>query len=279
MQVNDMNFKKCHKNKGYTMRTPTISALILLSLVISFAKCEIDPTKPSPGNGYIIVHLTDAPADFDAVNITFSEISAHIDSEWVTVDLQADSKVNLLDWTNGRSMILGQDEVPAGHYTQVRLKIKAAEIIVDNETFPLDVPSGAQSGLKFGLNFAINPGATYELVLDFDACKSIVTTGPKSDPKGYKLKPYIRVISKAVSGSISGTVTNPKDLPVAYAIQNSDTTTSASVDTLNGFFMLSYLPEGSYTVSIEDTAGKAFHQENVNVNAGTTNNLGDITLQ
>jgi hypothetical protein len=261
------------------MRNPTISALILLSLFISFAKCEKDPTEPSSGNGEIIVHLTDAPADFDAVNITFSEISAHIDSEWVTVDLQADSKVNLLDWTNGRSMILGQDEVPAGHYTQVRLKIKAAEIIVDNETFPLDVPSGAQSGLKFGLNFAINPGATYELVLDFDARKSIVTTGPKNDPKSYKLKPHIRIISKAVSGSISGRVINPQELPVAYAIQNSDTTTSTMVDTLSGFFMLSFLPEGNYTVSIQDTTGKAFHQENVNVNAGTKNDLGDITLQ
>lgn len=147
-------------------------------------------------------------------------------------------------------MILGQDQVPVGHYTQVRLKIKAAEIVVDNETFPLDVPSGAQSGLKLGLNFTINPGSTYELVLDFDACKSLVTAGPKNDPKGYKLKPHIRVISKAVSGSITGTVTNPNDLPIAYAIQNSDTTTSTSVDILSGFFMLSFLPEGSYTVSI-----------------------------
>lgn len=261
------------------MQNLKIVTLVLLLFLINLSSCEKDPTEPSIENGTIIVHLTDAPADFDAVNITFSEISAHIDSDWVIIELQKDSTVNLLDWTNGKSMILGQSEVPAGHYTQVRLKIKAAEIIVDNETFPLEVPSGAQSGLKFGLNFTIHPGSTYELVLDFDACKSIVTTGPKNDPKSYKLKPHIRVISKAVSGAISGTVTNPEDMPVAYAIQNSDTTTSATVDTLNGFFMLSFLPEGSYTVSIEDTAGKAFHQENVNVNAGTTNNLGDITLQ
>ncbi|MCU0644020.1 MAG: DUF4382 domain-containing protein [bacterium] len=261
------------------MQNLKIVTLVLLLFLINLSSCEKDPTEPSIENGTIIVHLTDAPADFDAVNITFSEIGAHIDSDWVTIDLQKDSTVNLLDWTNGKFMILGQSEVPAGHHTQVRLKIKAAEIIIDNETFPLEVPSGAQSGLKFGLNFAIHPGSTYELVLDFDACKSIFTTGPKNDPKSYKLKPHIRVISKAVSGAISGTVTNPEDMPVAYGRQNSDTTTSATVDTLNGFFMLSFLPEGSYTVSIEDTAGKAFHQENVTVNAGTTNDLGDITLQ
>ena len=261
------------------MQNLKILSIALLLFLINFSSCEKEPTQPSTEKGRIIVYLTDAPAGFDAVNITFSEISAHIDSEWVRIDLQKDSTVNLLDWTNGRSMILGQSEVPVGHYTQVRLKIKAAEIIVDNETFPLDVPSGAQSGLKFGLNFTIDPGVTYELVLDFDVNKSIVTTGPRWDPTGYKLKPHIRVISKAVSGAISGTVTNPEDMPVAYAIQNSDTTTSASVDTLNGFFMLSFLPEGSYTVSIQDTTGKVFNLDNVNVTAGTTNNLGDITLQ
>lgn len=251
----------------------------LLFFVISFSYCEKDPVEPSSENGYIIIHLTDAPADFDAVNITFSEISAHLDSEWVTIQLQADSTVNLLDWTHGRSMILGLGEVPAGFYTQVRVKIKAAEIVVDNETFPLDVPSGAQTGLKLGLNFTINPGSTYELVLDFDVNKSIVITGPKNNPNGYKLKPHIRVISKAVSGSIAGKVTNPEDVPIAYAIQYPDTITSTSVDTLSGFFLLSFLPEGSYTVSIEDTLNKTFDQDNVIVILGETHDLGDITLQ
>lgn len=254
-----------------------IYGLILL-LTTSYS-CDNEPTEPTPKNGTLVVYLTDAPANFDEVNITFSEISAHIDSDWVTVDLQKDSTVNLLDWTNGKSLILGQDDVPVGHYTQVRLKIKAAEIVVDEETYPLDVPSGAQSGLKFGLNFTINPGATYELVMDFDVNKSIVTTGPTNDPKGYKLKPHIRVISKAISGSISGRVTNPADMPVAYAIQNTNTITSTLVDNLSGFFMLSFLPEGSYTVTIEDLTGKTFNQDDVSVVAGQTTDLDDITLQ
>ena len=261
------------------MQNFKILIIALLSTLICFCTCENEPTEPSEKNGTIIVLLTDAPAIFDSVNITFSEISAHLDSDWVIIDLQKDSTVNLLDWTNGKSVILGQSEVPVGRYTQVRLKIKAAEIMVDEQTFPLDVPSGAQSGLKLGLNFTIDPGVIYELVLDFDVNKSIVTNGPKKDPKSYKLKPHIRVISKAISGAISGTVTNPKDEPIAYALQNSDTTTSALVDTLSGFFMLSFLPEGSYTVSIEDTTGRKFNQDNVNVTIGKTNDLGNITLQ
>ncbi len=251
----------------------------LLMLITYISSCDNEPNEPSRENGYLIVHLTDAPAHFDAVYITFSEISAHIDSDWVTIQLKSDSTVNLLDWTNGKTTILAEDDVPAGHYTQVRLKINAAEVVVDNELFPMDVPSGAQSGLKFGLNFTVNPGSTYELGLDFDVSRSIVITGSQKDPKGYKLKPHIRVISKAIAGSISGTVTNPKDVPIAYAIQKSDTTTSTSVDTLSGSFMLYFLPEGSYSVSIADTTGKAFHQDNVSVIAGKDNNLGDIKLQ
>jgi hypothetical protein len=261
------------------MRYVTILIFGLSLLMVSLFNCDKDATEPTQENGYLIVHLTDAPANFDEVNITFSEISAHLDSEWVTINLKSDSTVNLLDWTNGKSMILGQSEVPTGHYTQVRLKIKAAEIVVDNQTFPLDVPSGAQTGLKLGLHFTIKPGSTYELVVDFDVNKSIVTTGPKKNPKGYKLKPHIRVISKAVSGSISGNVTNPGDLPIAYALQGKDTTTSTIVDTLNGFFMLSFLPEGSYTVAIEDTIGKSFAQNDIIVIDGQDNDIGLVTLQ
>lgn len=257
--------------------TVLIFGLTLLGMILY--SCDKEPTEPSIENGYIIIHLTDAPADFNAVNITFSEISAHLDSEWVTIDIEPDSTVNLLDWTNGKSMILGKDEVPAGKYTQIRLKIKAAEIVVDNVTFPLDVPSGAKTGLKLGLHFTINPGSIYELVIDFDVNKSIVTTGPKKNPKGYKLKPHIRIISKAITGSISGTVTNPVDMPTAYAIHGSDTTTSTMVDTVSGFFMLSFLSEGSYTVAIEDTTGKSFTRDDVMVVAGKNNDIGEVTLQ
>ncbi|NIV11174.1 MAG: DUF4382 domain-containing protein, partial [Aliifodinibius sp.] len=54
--------------------------------------------------------------------------------------------------------------------------------------------------------FTITEGSTYELVVDFDVNRSIVITGPPHNP-GYKLKPHLRVMPLAVSGSISGTIT------------------------------------------------------------------------
>lgn len=253
----------------------------VLSACLAFVttSCNRQATEPSAQTGRIVVHLTDAPAAFEAVKINFSEISAHIDSEWVKVTLESDSTVNLLDYSNGRTLILAQGDVPAGHYTQIRLKIKSAQVQVDGLTHSLDLPSGAQSGLKFGLHMDVHPGSSYELVIDFDVNRSIVMTGPKNSPGSYKLKPYIRVISRAMTGSITGVVTNPSDLPVAYAIQQPDTIASTMVDPINGGFIIAFLPEGSYTVALRDTLGRAYQKESVLVLAGKSNDLGMMTLQ
>jgi len=251
---------------------------IIFSLMLSLALllgCDNEPNKPSGDSGYMIVHLTDAPAFFDAVNITFSDISFHLDSVWVKIRKKPIT-VNLLDWTDGKTMVLGEGEIPAGHYTQLRLLIESGEVVIQNQTYPLPIPSGV---LKFGPEFTVEPGSTYELVLDFDVNRSIVRMGSRKSPRGFMLKPHIRVIPRAISGSISGIVVNPEDVPVAYAIQGADTVNSASVDTGSGAFILPFLPEGSYTVAIKDTAGKAFSRSDVAVVAGQNSNLGTVTLQ
>ena len=82
-----------------------------------------------------------------------------------------------------------------------------------------------------------------------------------------------------ITGSISGSVSNPDSLPVAYAIQNSNIITSSIVNPDDGYFMLSFLPEGLYKVSIDDTSGNTYEQDNVQVTIGSDNDLGNITLQ
>ena len=117
------------------------------------------------------------------------------------------------------------------------------------------------------------------MVVDFDANRSIVTTGPPNNPNGYILKPTVRVVPKAITGSISGVIANPQNSAIAYAIIGMDTLTSSIVDTTNGSFMLAYLPEGVFTVSVNDTTGLSFVTDNVEVIAGSNQNLGTITLQ
>jgi hypothetical protein len=252
--------------------------IVLLLLMIILTGCDTNSTGVSEQMGTLTIYLTDAPADYDSVNITFSEVSAHIDSEWVVVQGEPVT-VDLLEWTNGKSMVLGSADVPAGKYTQIRIKIDDAEIGVNDQVYSLEVPSDAQTGLKFGPQFNINAGSTYELIVDFDACRSIVTTGLEKDPTGYKLKPRLRVIAMAITGSISGNVSNPDSLPVAYAIQGSDIITSSIVSPDDGYFMLSFLPEGFYKVSVVDTSDNSYEQDDLQVTVGSDNKLGTITLE
>ncbi len=81
------------------------------------------------------------------------------------------------------------------------------------------------------------------------------------------------------TGSISGIVTNPQNLPVAQALRNGNTVASSPVEEANGGFILVDLPEGRYTVAINDTAGLFFSQGSITINAGIERDLGNITLQ
>ena len=261
------------------MNRPCAEYVLLLFLFASlFSGCEDTPVTPN-NLGTLKISITDAPASFEAVNITFSEISVHTNGEWITVRDETEDPItiNLLEWNNGQSIVIGTADVPSGLYTQVRLIILSANIVVNESQHDLFVPSGAQSGLKFGPQFTVQPGTTAELIIDFDVNRSIVVAGPSQDPNKYILKPTIRVIPKALTGSIFATVTNPEHVPVAYAVAQSDTVTSTPVNP-SGSFILAFLPEGLYTVSVQDTLGQSFEVENVAVLAGSENNIGSITL-
>src|SRR5574341_961060 len=128
-------------------------------LVVSIG-CDKKSTDPQNGTGTLRILLTDAPAGYEAVSITFSEVSAHINNRWIVLNDQT-QKIDLLQWNNGKTFILGQADVEAGQYTQIRLKIVDAEVTFDGQTYPLSVPSGAQSGFKLLANFEIVAGSTY----------------------------------------------------------------------------------------------------------------------
>jgi hypothetical protein len=253
---------------------------VVLVLIIPYLSCNMDDTLVSPDNSdaQLRIYLTDAPAEYDSVNIKFSEFSAHLDSEWI--HLRTDPvTVNLKDWSNGRSVLIADTVVPAGLYTQIRIKIDDAWVVIDDVPYPMDVPSGAQTGLKLGPAFRVKPGITYELMIDFDAERSVVTTGPPHNPKGYKLKPHLRMVSKAISGYISGKVSNPDNSPIAYAIQAPDTISRCMVSLTDSTFYLPYLAPGEYTVAIIDDLDQKAEIQNVTVTAGIDTNIGTVTLE
>jgi Domain of unknown function (DUF4382) len=79
----------------------------------------------------------------------------------------------------------------------------------------LEIPSGQQTGIKLVRNFQITEDTIVELVLDFDACRSVVETG---DHK-FLLKPTIKVSGAEIKTTVQGTVTDAAtDLPLTGAL-------------------------------------------------------------
>src|SRR5512135_2521076 len=162
--------------------------------------------------GTASVSMTDAPAcGYDQVNVTVSKVRIHQSDTaddnapgWTEITLNPARKINLFDLNdptqpNFALLTLGQTPLAAGHYTQLRLVLdrntgqSLANSVVLSGTkneIALDTPSGIQSGIKLIHQFTVNSGQRVDLLLDFDACHSIVQTGNTT----YKLKPVIKVI-------------------------------------------------------------------------------------
>jgi len=99
--------------------------------------------------------------------------------------------VNLMDLTNGEFEVLGVTNLEEGFYPQIRLILNSENnITVDGEEHPLKVPSGQQSGFKINVGLTVENGEDYTIMINFDADRSIVRTGPPNSP-GYILKPTL----------------------------------------------------------------------------------------
>jgi hypothetical protein len=220
-------------------------------------------TTPTATLGSLSVALTDAPAcGFDAVNVTVTKIrvnksatAADTDSSWVDFSLNPARKINLLSLTNGVLDTLGQGSLDPGHYSQIRLVLDANASGTANTVIPtgstqevaLDTPSAVQSGLKLNGEFDVTAGALTSLVIDFNACKSVLKKGNA----GYALKPVLTLVPAAQNG-ISGVIA-PGALThhvMISAEQNGQIVASTTPDQQTGVFLVSHLAAGNYDLVI-----------------------------
>jgi hypothetical protein len=218
---------------------------------------------PTATMGTLGVSMTDAPAcGFDAVNVTVNKVRVHqsstasdTDSGWTDITLSPAKKINLLNLTNGVLESLGQTTLAPGHYTQLRLVLDAntgnglANSVVrtgSTTEVSLTTPSAVQSGIKLNNEFDVVAGQRVDLVLDFNACKSVVTTGNGK----VMLKPVIKVVPTAING-ISGFI-SPALLAshVSVSAQQNGAIVSSTVPSSTGEFFLSRLVPGNYDVVI-----------------------------
>jgi len=201
------------------------------------------------------VALTDAPAcGYDEVNVTIERVRVHQsstaddnDGGWVDIPVvNGPRKVDLLSLTNGVLMELGQTTLTAAFYSQIRLVLASnSSIPLSNTVKPtggveteMKTPSAQQSGLKLINGFTVAPNTVTDIVLDFDACKSVVKAGNSGM---YLLKPVIRMIPRtltptAIAGYVQTGVTG-----VTVSAQKNGVVMKATQPDANGQFVLAPL--------------------------------------
>lgn len=220
----------------------------------------------STATGSLNVAMTDNPAcGFNHVWVTVKQVRVNTsatagdnDAGWQTVTLTTPLRVDLLSLTNGILQQLGQIPLPAGHYQQIRLVLTSDNSVVpatatgaDGVEVALTTPSATQSGYKVVGDFTVQPDTLTDLVLDFDACRSIVQKGNGT----YSLKPVVTATPVVVSGRIKGVVSPTEVGAKVYAEQNG-VVIKGTVVNADGSFTLSPLIQsssnGNYDVVVVD---------------------------
>lgn len=250
------------QKSGLLQRTKAFLAVSLLATVVACGGGGSGGTGAPAST--LSVYLTDAPAcGYDHVYVTVEKVRVHQSDSaaddtggWSEVVLAAPKRIDLLTLTNGVLEALGSTSLPAGKYKQIRLVLAAnsAGNPLANAVQPtgggevaLDTPSAQQSGLKLKTDFDALEGQTVDMVLDFDACKSVVTAGKSGK---YLLKPVLKAFKRVESG-IQGYV--------ALALANGNTSASAQQNGAvvratapddKGKFSVTLLPDGTYTLVI-----------------------------
>jgi len=222
--------------------------LMILAITLVAGSCKKNSNDSSANKtSYLTLRLTDAPANYDAVNIDIQSIGVQVDSGWSNFNLPNPGVFDLISLSNGTSVLLVSNiGVPAGTINQMRLHLgNNNTIVVDGVSHNLQTPSGQTSGYKVKMNASIQPGASYVVMIDFDASKSIVKEGNGN----YLLKPVVYGNLVTNIGQIDGTVVPSTGGNLASAWNATDTL-SVFINQVSGYFLINSLVPGTYTVKI-----------------------------
>lgn len=250
--------------------------------------------------GTLTVSMTDAPAcGYDHVWVTVKSVRVHKssmagdgDSGWseVPVDAPNGRRIDLLDLRNGVQTELGTTALPAGTYTQMRLVL--AENAGNNPPFAnavfptggqeraLDTPSAQQSGIKLNVNVTVPEGQEAHVLLDFDACRSIVKAGNSGK---YNLKPVIDVTTLLQDAGlrIHGVLSIPPGELAATSVSvqaSGPVVVKATTPRDDGSFTLYPVPAGTYDLVVTSPNRATMLMTGVPVISGTPTTVSSATV-
>src|ERR1035437_7036758 len=221
-----------------------LNYLFLGVLMVSLSLLSCTKSSNSGAKSSLSVKMTDAPGPYNAVNIDLIGVEVTGTNNSAVLLNVNNRMYNLLNFSNGKDTLIGTGTLDVGTVEQIRLILGPnSTIVVNNVSYPLSTPSAEQSGLKLQVHQTLVGGVAYSILLDFDANQSIVDMGNGT----YKLKPVVRTIDAAISGTIKGKIAPIGTLVVVTATSGL-VSFSANVSA-TGDFLFMGLPAGTYTVT------------------------------
>jgi len=284
--------------------TKYILTLVLAMIAVVIVGCSTS-TEPGGGGstaedtGILVLKLTDAAVDdeniagvYIAINKIEVNKSTSDNANWTTVkEFDEPLKYDLLELTGGNFALLGEFELTAGQYNQIRFILDVQEqgeqppttsgsyvAFTNSEaTEPLFVPSGGQTGYKAVGAFEVPVNGEVEVTVDFDLRKALHVTGHGNNQR-YILRPTLRLLVDSQAGNISGLIaletTYPDIIVFAYEVGDWDISeadapageeelrfpsavTCARMDD-DGSYVLAYLAYGTYDLVVVGYNGETF---------------------
>lgn len=162
-------------------------------------------------SGTASFYVKDAPTnEFDEIHVVFNKITVHkagddagnetgneTESGWITVYENATGQdVDLLNASGNKAVFLGEADLEAGKYTQIRIYAESAYGVIDGEEIPINLANGV---LKVVKSFNVGDSET-RIVLDFNLDKSVKQAGG-----AWKMTPVIgKTYAQEVDSEESG---------------------------------------------------------------------------
>lgn len=244
------------------------------------------------GTARLNVHLTDAPGDYQEVNVNITGMrirylpdadtsaSDTTDEEGEWLDLPVEPlTLDLLELQNGVDSLLASAELDPGFYNELRLILGDDNtVMVDSSLHDLKVPGGEQSGYKIKFKTELNEGDEVDVVVDFDAARSVHKAGNSGM---YILKPVLRAFVEnggEETGSVTGSIEPAEADPGIFAIMDEDTSSTRADST--GEFLIRGLEEGLYRLWIDPSSDQYSDTTLTDIMVGEEEetDVGTITL-
>jgi hypothetical protein len=163
-----------------------VAIAFLITSTFAFIACNKDHSTYR-----LNVKLTDAPADYEEVNVDIQEVKVKLrndSSSWIGLTTNA-GIYNLLGLQNGVDTFLATGTLPGNYVQELRLYLGPNNSIkVSGQTYPLLTDNGTQIKLMIKVNKVISKSLD-SLTVDFDANLSVVDEGNGS----YRLSPVITI--------------------------------------------------------------------------------------